>query len=67
MTREDEVDLLARRAFGAASHIINDAPDMGVALAAVAKLSRWMQAELDSALLASNKTLANIVIGDDER
>lgn len=67
MKREDEVDLLARRAFSAASHIINGAPDMGIALSAVAKLSRWMQAELDSALLASNKTLANIVInGDDE-
>lgn len=67
MTREDEVDQLARRAFSAATHIINDAPDRGIALAAVAKLSRWMQAELDSALFASNKTLANIVMGDDER
>lgn len=67
MKREDEVDQLARRAFSTASYIINDAPDMGIALAAVAKLSRWMQAELDSALLASNKTLANTVIGDDKQ
>lgn len=67
MKREDEADLLARRAFSAATHVINGAPDMGIALASVAKLSRWMQAELDSALLASNKTLANIVMGDDER
>ena len=66
MKREDEVDRLARRAFAAASHIINGAPDMGIALAAVAKLSRWMQAELDSALLASNKTLENIVMGGGE-
>ncbi len=67
MTRENEADQLAARAYRAATHIINGAPDMGIALAAMAKLSRWMQAELDSALLASNKTLANIVIGDDER
>lgn len=66
MTREDKVDQLARRAYSAATHIINDAPDMGIALAAVAKLSRWMQAELDSALLASNKTLANVAFGEQQ-
>lgn len=66
MTRWSEADQLAARAYCAAVKIINEAPDMGIALAAMAIVCHWMEAESDSRLLAENRTLANIVLGGDE-
>ena len=67
MTRNNEADQLAARAYKAAVKIINEAPDMGVALAAMAKVRHRMEAESDSWLLTENRMLANIIIGGDER
>lgn len=66
MTRNNEADQLASRAYNAAAKIINEAPDMGIALAAMTKACHWMEAEYDSRLITENRMLANIVLGGDE-
>lgn len=67
MTRREEANRLATRAYNAAVEIVNNAPDMGIALAALSQVSRWMQAECDSIMITENKTFANIVFEGDER
>lgn len=66
MTRNDEVERLATRAYNAAVEIINEAPDLGIALAAMAKMQHWIEAETDSRLLSNSKTLANTVMGGEQ-
>lgn len=67
MTRNEEARQIATRAYNVAVDIINESPDLGIALAAMAQVSRWMQAESESWLTTNNKTLANIVFDDKEQ
>lgn len=55
--REGDAREIARRAFNAAADVINgQSLDKGIALAAAAMVSRWMQAEVDTqALLGVSK------------